>query len=355
MKKATVVMLLICALVGGFYAIRKVATQEDKTAASTKSSNKPFKSPEQMNGQNINVGFNVKGSLSVKEQCSFLRSELEKLKKENIKTEKIWLRLQGGSISQKTYPSDWTDEAILPWAEIQRDFGCQYTFTINFNDTPENQMEFYKRLRSKGITFTFIELGNEQYLPKYALSKIDEFDEVTKRTSNMTAEKYITMCNEYINTFKTAGLPFYVQFAPEKEEKTNAAAWNKAIAEGINNNKFSSKDIHGTIHLYERDGEGSLNEKQINEIRSLVKCQMNMAVTEYGAVDKRDKLSSNELIAQEKSLTTRILRGLHNGDTLLNQVLYTDYDNDKAAVFHPYYHGITPKGKAIFELFKKYW
>ncbi|MFS0918918.1 glycoside hydrolase family 5 protein [Brevibacillus sp. 179-C 1.1 NHS] len=305
--------------------------------------------------QQVNVGFNAKGSLAVEEQYRLLRDGLTKLKQQQIKTDKVWLRLQGGSISQKTYPKDWTDNDIRQWAAIQKEFDVPYIFVVNFNDTPQSQWGFYKRLTDHGLKFAFIELGNEQYLPKFAESKVEDFEEVTRRTSEMTPQKYIALSNEYIEAFTPADLPFYVQFAPEKEEKTITDVWNKAIAQAINENGFLSPKINGTIHLYERDGAGSLNEKQIGDIKNLVNRPMHIAITEYGVVDKRGKLSLQQFIEQEKQLTTRIFNQLQKGDLLLNQVLYTDYKQVGAAVFHPDYDGLTPKGQAIIELFKKYW
>lgn len=303
----------------------------------------------------ILVGFNAKGNLNVKQQCTYLRQELANLKKQGVDTSKIRIRLQGGSISQKTYPSDWSDAAIKEWAKIQKDYGCQFAFVVNFNDTAKSQLSFYNRLKKVGMKFSFIELGNEQYLPKFALSKVDEYDEVTKRTANMTTKKYISMCNEYMKEFKATKLPFYVQFAPENKDNTSYDAWNKAIAKAIDNKEFASKNVHGTVHLYERGGDGSLNAKQIQSLRKLVKTKIKIAVTEYGVVDKKGKLTTKERIAQEKNLTTRILSVMQKGDLLLNQVLYTDYKDDEAAILHPKYKGITPKGKEIMNIYKKFW
>ncbi|WP_237898384.1 glycoside hydrolase family 5 protein [Brevibacillus brevis] len=311
--------------------------------------------PQKPDMPNVHVGFNAKGSLDIEGQSRFLREQLHAMKKQGIKTEKIWLRLQGGSISQKTYPKDWSDKDIRQWATIQKEFGVPLVFVVNFNDSPENQLKFFKRLQDHGLNFSFIELGNEQYLPKFAESEVGEFKQVTKRTAEMTPQKYIKMSNEYIKAFTSIGLPFYVQFAPEKVDKIITGVWNNAIAQAINDHVFLTENIHGTIHLYERDGDGSLNAKQIGEVKRLVNRPMNIAITEFGVVDKRGKLSMQQLIAQEKNLTTRILHQLEKGDLLLNQVLYTDYKEVGAAVLHPKYDGITPKGKAIMELFKKLW
>lgn len=303
----------------------------------------------------IQVGFNAKGSLAVSEQTQFLQNELKKWKEQNISTEKVWLRLQGGSISQKTYPEEWSDHDIREWVQVQKEYGVSYIFVVNFNDEPKDQANFYKRMTDLGMKFAFVELGNEQYLPKYRESKVDESEEVTKRTSGMTPKKYIQLSEEYIQAFQAFDLPYYIQFAPEKEDQTNTTEWNREIAHAINTNAFSSEKINGTLHLYERNGDGSLNEAQISDIKNLVKRPISIAITEYGVVDKKGKLTSQKRIDQEMHLTKRILNQLQDGDVLLNQLLYTDYKQVGGAVFHPDFDGLTPKGKNMVDLFKQYW
>lgn len=201
-----------------------------------------------------------------------------------------------------------------------------------------------------------IELGNEQYLPKFAESKTKEYDEVTKRTSAMTASKYIYLCNAYIKVFKKYKLPFYVQFAPESDKNKNLyGKWNTSIIKAINNKKFASDKINGTIHLYERDGAGTLNAKQITSIRKKVKPQIHIAVTESGVVDKKGTLPENSYAEQELELTKRILAQMRSGDIMLNQVLYTNYKTTGSAVLHPKSKGVTVKGKKIIGFLQKYW
>lgn len=303
----------------------------------------------------IKAGFNAKATLSSAEQCTFVYKELKKLQTSGIHTDKIWFRLNGGTISQKTMPSDWSDYMIKEWAKLQQEFNCPYIFVVNFNDSPESQLSFYQRLKDSGIRFSAIELGNEQYLPKFSKEYTGKYEEVSKRTANMTSQKYIKLCNEYIQSFILEKLPFYVQFAPEHEDKNDYTLWNDAIAKAINDGSFTSSNIHGTIHLYERDGSGTLDAAQITRIRNLVKAPIKLAVTEFGVADKRKNLPYEQFIKQEKELTNRIIQQLKNGDLLLNQVLYTDYKSTTAEIFHPKFNGITPKGKIMIELLKKYW
>jgi hypothetical protein len=301
----------------------------------------------------ISVGFNAKATLDTAEQCSYISKEFDNLRIQGVKTDKIWLRITGGTISQTTKPSDWTDDMIEKWAKLQKEFGCQYIFVVNFNDAPESQLAFYNRLGKGGIGFDAIELGNEQYLRKFTEANTGAYHEVTERTSNMTPQKYIQMSNEYMKLFKDFGLPFYVQFAPQNDNKEEYIDWNKSIAKAINDREFLDENIYGSIHLYERKGDGSLEAGQIDNIRSLMKPPINFAVTESGVI--KENLSYNQFIEQEKNLTKRILGKLRDGDIFLNQVLYTDYKKVGPEVLHPQYKGITPKGEAIIELLKKYW
>lgn len=304
---------------------------------------------------NCLVGFNAKGSLDTKDQYAYVRKQFANLKKAGADTKKIMIRLNGGTISQQTYSKDWTDSEIACWAKLQKTYGCKYIFVVNLNDTAQNQLKFFQRMKKAGIKFSMIELGNEQYLPKFAESKIS-YKEVTKRTSAMTPEKYIRLCNEYIRLLKKYDLPFYVQFAPESENNAKAYnAWNTAIIQAINGKKFASGRIHGAIHLYERNGSGSLNEDQIKNLKKHVNRNISIAVTEYGVVDKKGKLSKRAYVKQEAALTRRILRQLDKDDLLLNQVLYTDYKTVGAAVIHPKAKGLTAKGKMITKLFMEYW
>ena len=303
----------------------------------------------------VNVGFNAKGNMSTDEQINFLEKELNKLKNNKIDTSKIWIRVNGGTISQKTYSSDRSDETIILWAKLQKLYDCKFIFVVNFNDTPEKQREFFDRFRHYNMKFSLIELGNEQYLKKFSQEYDEEMTEVTDRTANMTPKKYIEMSNEYMSSFIDQNLPFYVQMAPNSEEKENYAGWNNSVANAINKKNFISENIGLTLHLYERDGSGSLDVKQIDQLKKLIKHPINIAITEFGVVEKKKNLVSSKDINQEINLSKRILEQVTDGDLVLNQVLYTDYKDVGSANIHPTYNGLTPKGEAIFKLFSEYW
>lgn len=302
----------------------------------------------------INVGFNAKGNLSTNEQTELLEKELFNLRANNIDTGKIWLRLNGGTISQKSYSKDWLEEDIKKWSKIQTEYNCKFIFVINFNDTPKNQKEFFNRFIKQNISFSFIELGNEQYLKKFSKIANNNEDEVTNRTENMTVTKYISMSKEYINEFSQEGLPFYLQMAPNFYEREEYLKWNKAIANAINSNEFFYKDIGITLHLYERGGPSSLNVKQINLAKELIEKPIKMAITEYGVINSNEKVVVSEVIKQEIDLSKRILDTVSDGDTVLNQVLFTDYKEVGTADIHKLYEGLTPKGREILNIFTPY-
>lgn len=302
------------------------------------------------------MGFNAKGNLDTADQYKYVEKQFASLKKSKYDTSKIYLRLQGGTISQKTYPKDWSDSKIALWAKLQKTYKCKYLFVVNLNDTASNQLKFYERMKKAGVKFCGIELGNEQYLPKFASSKVGKDSEVTKRTTSMTPAKYIKLCNEYIKVMKKYKLPFYIQFAPQSDNnKKLYESWNTAMVKAINGKKFGYGKIYGTLHLYERNGAGSLDVTQIGALRKRIKPAFRLAVTESGVSDKKNALSEKAYAKQELELTKRILSQMHSGDMVLNQVLYTDYKTIGSATLHPQKKGMTVKGKEIFKLFKRYW
>lgn len=305
--------------------------------------------------KSIAAGFNVKATLSTTQQCAYLESELARLKKIGLKTESIVLRLNGGTISQKTKPSDWSNDMMQSWAKLQKNYGCSMIFVVNFNDSPSSQKSFYSRLTQAGIKFSHIELGNEHYLNKFASKFSGTADEVTQKTANMTPAKYIQLSNEYISVFKALKLPFLVQFSPLKDNQGNSANWNKIVSEAVNQKKFNSEKLIGTIHLYERTKNSLIDVTQIKSIRSLVKVPMPIAITEFGVVDDKNTLTYAQYIQQEAALTKRLLAELKSGDLLLNQVLYTDYKTAEPEVLHESYKGVTPKGSSIIDLFSQFW
>ena len=304
----------------------------------------------------IHVGFNAKGNLDTANQYKYVAKQLAQLKKDKADTSKIYLRLLGGTVSQKTDTRDWSASQIEAWAKLQRQYKCKYIFVVNFNDTAANQLKFYQRMQKYGIRFSLIELGNEQYLPKFAQARVGKYEEVTKRTANMSPAKYIKLSNEYMKVFKKYKLPFYVQFAPESARNQVAyGKWNTEIIKAINAKKFISDRVNGTIHLYERNGAGTLNENQISNLRKRIKQNIHIAVTESGVIDKKGVLSAKAYAQQELELTKRILSQMKSGDIFLNQVLYTDYKTEGSAVLHPDSDGLTVKGKLLMKYFKKYW
>ncbi|MGN0355969.1 MAG: glycoside hydrolase family 5 protein [Muricoprocola sp.] len=174
--------------------------------------------------------------------------KLSEMKKNGNSMSNVYLRPLGSVNSQKTYSKNWSDKQLSSWAKLQKKYGCKYIFTVNFNDTPENQLKFYQRMRKAGMKFSIIELGYQQYLPKYTEYKTCRYDEVTRRTLGMTPAKYVKMCCEYINKFKALKVPFYIQFAPEySSSRKNYKEWNSYIVSAINKNTFGNIKMYGTI------------------------------------------------------------------------------------------------------------
>ncbi len=79
-------------------------------------------------------------------------------------TNDLWFRIRGGNGSQKFGLEIWTDEMIEAWATDQKYHGFKVIYTVNYNDV--NDYEVYQKIASK-INIHAIEMGNEQYLPKY--------------------------------------------------------------------------------------------------------------------------------------------------------------------------------------------
>ena len=296
-----------------------------KKAQTEENNNSTSNTAEITINKKIHVGFNAKGNLDTSKQYTYVKKEFSALKKKKADTSKIYLRLQGGTISQKSYSKNWSGSQIAQWAKLQNSYKCKYIFVVNFNDTASNQLKFYQRFLKAGIRFSMIELGNEQYLPKFSQSK-------------------------------RIKLPFYVQFAPKSENnQTYYSKWNTSIIKAINDRKFASDKINGTIHLYERNGAGSLDARQIAALRERIKRNIHIAVTESGVVDKKNMLSEDRYAAQELDLTKRILAQMQSGDTFLNQVLYTDYKTVGSAILHPQTKGLTVKGEKLVNFLQQYW
>jgi hypothetical protein len=300
------------------------------------------------------IGFNAQGSVNVVEQTEYLASMLSQIREEGCNTSKVWIRLQGGTLSQKTYPSDWTDDMIHAWFVVQQTYGCHFIFVINMNDSAESQAAFYERMEYAGLQFSAIEIGNEQYLSKYTGENGNEFKEVTDRTSNMTVAEYVKLSNEYIDLLNQKFLPFMIQFAPNINSYDKNRSWTAAMANAINTGCFHSNNLCGTLHLYESQKLSDLDVSQINAIRKMVNSAFQIAITEYGILDVKE-IPEENYIRRDMDLTNRILPQLKPGDILLNQVLYTNYRFVGAAVLHSQYQGLTPKGKILIQKFSDFW
>ena len=174
--------------------------------------------------------------------------KLQELKEHGKNTADLYLRPLGEKNSQKTYSGDWSEKQISNWAKLQQKYNCKYIYTVNFNDTPENQLKLYQRMRKSGMRFSVIELGYQHYLPKYADGETGRYDEITRRTAGMTPEKYFRMCCGYMKKLKVCQLPFCIQFAPEYTgSRKSYKKWNSYMVSAVNKKQFDSIEMWGII------------------------------------------------------------------------------------------------------------
>lgn len=205
--------------------------------------------------------------------------QLYEMRKSGKNTQSVYLRPMGEVNSQKTYSRSWSDKQLSSWAKLQKKYGCKYIYTVNFNDTPKNQLKFYQRMRRAGMRFSAIELGYQQYLPKYTEYKTCRYEEVTRRTLGMTPEKYLKMSREYINALKTAKIPFYVQFAPEfSSSRKSYKQWNTYTISAINRDKFDRMKVYGTI----QDSSAAGTLKLIEDTKTKIKYEFQFLTTQGG-------------------------------------------------------------------------
>ena len=103
-----------------------------------------------------------------------------------LKTQDLWFRIRGGNGSQKFGMDMWTDKLIDTWSKLQSTYGFKVIYTVNYNDV--NDYEVYQKIFSK-IKIHAIEMGNEQYLPKFTkLARQDKTGVVTKLTEKQPVD-----------------------------------------------------------------------------------------------------------------------------------------------------------------------
>lgn len=248
-------------------------------------------------------------------------------------TSTLWFRLRGGNGSQRFSQDLFIGAIIDQWRMLQRLWNIKLIYTINYNDV--NDIFFYNSLVEAGLKFYAIEMGNEQYLPKFRKTAKDDVTKcVTKRTEKMNPDKYIKFTRQYIDQYKQFNLPMFIQFAPQgKNQSPYYKTWNDTMVAFINNNK--DLDLHACIHCYGNDYPYEL----IPNIKK--KINKNVFVTEYGAED-------------ELAHVNKLLEVLGDDDCMMSHELYNDYKNEDKQVAWHNSDGITEKGRILFDkLFAK--
>ncbi len=295
------------------------------------------------------IGFNAKGDLRTAEQVRMADSLLARFPQ--LLKKKMVIRVAGGTRSQKTFLRDWSEDKVRLWADLQKKHGVRMVYTVNGNDTPENQLKVIRRFMDAGVTFDFLEMMTEYYLPKFRLGKTER-PEVTRV---VTVEDYLfEILPEYWKVLDPLALPYYVIYAPHKPHSSKKQqeyynAWNEKMNEALNG-KYADRDLHAVLHLYQRGSE-PYDYGQISRLRNQMPKGRHIGVTEAGVIDP-DK-SYEEIAPRVRAHYLGILRELNAGDYFMDQVLYTDYKNDNSSTLHSEFtktNGLTPKGKAVVDL-----
>lgn len=294
-------------------------------------------------------GFNAKGSAEVDRQTALANSFLDRITDAGTKHDLV-IRINGGTLSQTTTARDWPDAAIAKWADLQKRQGVRFTYTVNGNDPPADQAAMIQRWLDAGVKFDFIEMMNEYYLPKF--TKGDRsFEEVSRAIS---PELYV---NEILPAYWAAldrfNLPYYVIFAPDRPGRSVAQQkrdnWNSVVGEAVRT-KYRDRNLNATIHLYEHGGEAdNFDYAQIDRLRAMLPPGRHIAVTEAGIINR--SLTTEQLGKQAAVHYANIVRHLHAGDYLMDQVLFSPWAKNPTATLNE--QGITPKGEEMLQFIQR--
>lgn len=121
--------------------------------------------------------------------------------------------------------------------------------------------------------------------------------------------------------------------------------WNRILAHALNDT-YRQRDLHATVHLYVRDNNlEAFDYGQIDRLRAMLPAGRRIAVTEAGILD--DTMDNEQVGRLTVAHFRNIMRHLHAGDYLMDQVLYNPSTKNNTADTTP--NGITPKGAAIVD------
>lgn len=293
----------------------------------------------------IQIGTNAKASLKINEQTRMAQEFLDQIPAGAMKN--LHVRIPGGTRSQREKGSDWSDPDMKKWIDLQKKYGFGFIWVVNGNDTPENQKAFIQRWQNMGAKFTFLEMMNEYYLPKFAQGKTEK-PEVTRR---VTAEDYAgEILDAWLPVMATLNLPIFVHVAPKRTGKQGEqyAHFNKVVTKAVRE-KFKGYNLGIAVHLYER--ADPFDYGQIAELRKQLPPGTPIAITETGNLN--ESVRTSEAVAPLiYNHYRRLAAELKPGDYLIDHCLYNDYKNETEANLHPKYKGMTPKGEAVLRFFR---
>lgn len=308
-------------------------------------------SPSRPDGGNLSwsqpcFGFNTRGLLDVDEQVAYVRDYLAQVTPW-IRPSLV-IRVTGGTASQKSYASDWSDPVIAQWAALQQDLHIHLIYVVNGNDTPANQRAIIQRWLDAGARFDFLEMMNEYYLPKYRHGDTSRPEVSTAVTPEIYANDILPAFWAELDRFH---LPYYIIFAPSRPDRPNADAtmqhWNDVMINAVID-RHPDRDINTALHLYSfgADGISSFDYQQIDRLRARLPAGRHIAITEAGVLDP--SLSSAQAGELATDLYRTIAHHLTSGDYLFDHALYSP-SLANTADLSPQYDGQTPKGTQVLQ------
>jgi hypothetical protein len=296
-------------------------------------------------------GFNAKGTLDSIDQ---LRNTDDMLTDLPATTkQRLHIRVTGGTRSQIETIADWPDSIVDGWIALQKEHGFGLVYVVNGNDTPANQATAIQRWISKGATFSFLEMMNEYYLPKFRTGDTSVCDppppaapcEVTRKV--LAADYIGTILPSYSAALLPFHLPTFVIAAPNKNN--NNADWNMPIVQYLSANPTLYAGV--TVHLYD-DLVGQFDYAQIDALRAALPSGMAIAVTESGILFDKNTMTYAQVGAKTYLHDQQVAAHLLDGDFLFDQILYSKDPKDLTATLST--TGITPKGTEVLRLINEW-
>lgn len=284
------------------------------------------------------LGFNAKGLLDTTTQVQLADQMLAAIPA--AVRARLQVRVTGGTTSQVDLPADWSDPQLDAWVGLQKKYGIGLVYVVNGNDTPASQAAAVARWIAHGARFTFLEMMNEYYLPRYRDGPIG--GEVSRL---VTPASYVTeILPAFLSTLGQFALPTFIICAPRKTASN--ATWNDAMVDAV---KQHSTDHWGvTLHLYDAGG-GAYDYQQISDLRDRLPPGTPIAVTEAGVTDPT-VMDWPTAGARVYSHYQQIATQLHEDDFLFDQILFSNYqepDKKLPSTLHPDTAGLTPKGEQV--------